>query len=80
MLLVSHRTPRTEAGCEELARAGASVFELDVQLNGDRMVVSHYLPVFRVPGWLENDNFSVRWTSKAHRVPRRGLTSTLARS
>lgn len=61
MLLVAHRTPPTREGCLELRAAGARVFELDVQLAGSSVVVSHYLPVLRVRGWLENDNWKVRW-------------------
>ena len=45
----------------ELAAAGARIFEVDVQLSAHSVVVSHYLPVLRVRGWLENDNWKVRW-------------------
>jgi glycerophosphoryl diester phosphodiesterase len=62
MLLVAHRTPPTQSGCVQLAEAGATVFEVDVQLSGEHVVVSHFLPVLRVRGWLENDNWKVRWS------------------
>jgi glycerophosphoryl diester phosphodiesterase len=60
-MLVCHRTPATASACREAARAGASTFELDLQLNGDRLVVSHFLPLVWVRGWLENDNWKLRW-------------------
>jgi glycerophosphoryl diester phosphodiesterase len=44
------------------------MFELDVQLAGESVVVSHYLPVLGLRGWLENDNWALRW---------RGLDPTL---
>lgn len=61
MLLVAHRTPRTAAACAELAAAGAGCFELDVQLRGERVVVSHYLPFLRFRGWFEHDGRRFRW-------------------
>lgn len=61
MLLVAHRTPATAAACAEFAAAGAGVFELDVQLRGRRVVVSHFLPFLRVRGWLEHDGPDFRW-------------------
>ena len=64
MLLVAHRTPPTAEQCAELVRAGARVFEIDVQLVGGSVVVSHYLPALRVPGWLEYDNWRLRWARR----------------
>jgi glycerophosphoryl diester phosphodiesterase len=60
MLLIAHRTPPTAAGCAELAAAGAGAFEIDVQLVGGRLVVSHYVTLSRVPGWVEHDNWKFR--------------------
>lgn len=37
------------------------MFEVDVQLRGDTIVVSHFLPFLRVRGWLEHDNRRFRW-------------------
>jgi hypothetical protein len=55
MLIVAHRSPRTEAQCRAVADAGATVFEIDVQVWHGRLVVSHYLPVLgtavRRDGW-----------------------------
>src|SRR4051812_21871545 len=56
VLLIAHRTPRTAAACDDLAAAGAQLFECDVQLRGDTVVVSHFLPFLGRPGWLEHDN------------------------
>lgn len=60
MLLVAHRTPLTAAGCAELAAAGAGAFELDVQFIGGRLLVSHYVTLPHLPGWLEHDNWRFR--------------------
>jgi hypothetical protein len=55
MLLVAHRSPGTLAQCRAVADAGATVFEVDVQIWRGRLVVSHYLPVLRTAvrrdGW-----------------------------
>lgn len=55
MLLVAHRSPRSADACQAVADAGATVFEIDVQVWGGRLVVSHYLPImgtpFRRDGW-----------------------------
>ncbi|HEX3337212.1 MAG TPA: glycerophosphodiester phosphodiesterase [Jatrophihabitans sp.] len=63
MLLVAHRTPPTAAGCAQLVAAGAGAFELDVQLAGGEVLVSHYLPFLRVRGWLQHDSWRFRWRS-----------------
>jgi glycerophosphoryl diester phosphodiesterase len=64
MLLVAHRTPPTAAACAALAASGVQVFEVDVQLGGDGIVVSHFLPLFGVRGWIEHDNARMRWRSR----------------
>jgi glycerophosphoryl diester phosphodiesterase len=70
VILVAHRTPATRAGCEQLAVAGASVFEADVQVDDDgAVVVTHYLP-FGVGGRFERDNWRVRWHTGRARDPR----------
>jgi glycerophosphoryl diester phosphodiesterase len=67
VLLVAHRTPPTRAGCEQLAAAGARVFEADVQLGADgQAVVSHFLPFGR---FLQRDNWRLRWRAGAVRDP-----------
>lgn len=58
---VAHRTPDTATACRALADAGASAFELDVQYYRGAVVVSHYLPVLKIRGWLQNDGRRVRW-------------------
>ena len=45
MLAIAHRTPATRERCAALGAAGATVFEIDIQIVGDDLVVSHYLPV-----------------------------------
>ena len=64
MLVVAHRTPSTATECAALADAGVQVFEVDVQLGADGIVVSHYLPLFGVRGWIEHDNARMRWRSR----------------
>jgi glycerophosphoryl diester phosphodiesterase len=55
MLVVAHRAPRSAAACRAIADAGATVFEIDVQIWHGRLVVSHYLPLLgsrlRHDGW-----------------------------
>jgi glycerophosphoryl diester phosphodiesterase len=69
MLLVAHRAPLNGLGCAERAAAGARLFELDVQLSHDRLVVSHFHPVLGRRGWLEVDNWSIRWSPRSVRDP-----------
>lgn len=61
MFVVAHRTPTTSEACEALVAAGVRYFELDVQLSGQGLVVSHFLPLLGVRGWVENDNWRFRW-------------------
>jgi glycerophosphoryl diester phosphodiesterase len=64
---VAHRTPTRRAACEQLAAAGAGVFEADVQVDShDRLVVSHYLPLRRIDR-VQRDNWRLRWHSAAAR-------------
>jgi glycerophosphoryl diester phosphodiesterase len=70
VILVAHRTPATRAGCEQVAAAGASVFEADVQVDdAGAVVVTHYLR-FGVGGRFERDNWRVRWHTGRARDPR----------
>lgn len=69
MFTVAHRTPLDAAECAAVATSGASFFELDVQLSPRGAVVSHYLPLLGIPRWLQNDNWSFRWHTRAHRDP-----------
>jgi glycerophosphoryl diester phosphodiesterase len=61
VFVVAHRTPTTPQACAALAAAGVTHFELDVQLSSGGLVVSHFLPLLGVRGWLENDNWRLRW-------------------
>jgi hypothetical protein len=76
VILVSHRTPRSVDACSELAAADATVFEVDVQLGRYGLVVSHFLPVLWVRGWLENDNWRFRW--RGGRLPDPSLEEVLS--
>lgn len=68
MLLVAHRTPASRARCARLVAAGAQVFEIDIQYVGDRLAVSHYLPLGRT-GRVQRDNWRLRWHTAASRDP-----------
>lgn len=63
VFVVAHRTPTTPEGCSALAASGVGYFELDVQLSTDGLVVSHFLPLLGIRGWIENDNWRFRWRS-----------------
>ncbi|XAS78298.1 hypothetical protein V3G39_17870 (plasmid) [Dermatophilaceae bacterium Sec6.4] len=60
MFAVAHRTPRGLSECAKLASAGAKLFEVDVRIHRSGVIVSHFLPVLRVPGWIENDGPNFR--------------------
>lgn len=60
MLLVAHRSPRERQRCVDLADAGANVFEADVRLHGQRLVVSHFVAFPGLGEWLQHDNWRVR--------------------
>jgi glycerophosphoryl diester phosphodiesterase len=58
---VAHRAPPTKEACAALRDAGATVFELDVQLAPGRgVVVSHFRPLPRPLHGVERDNWRVR--------------------
>ena len=63
VFVVAHRTPTTTQACAALIATGVRYFELDVQLSAQGLVVSHYLPLLGVRGWIENDNWRFRWHS-----------------
>lgn len=54
-LLVAHRAPLTAERCARLAAAGATVFEVDVQLWDGDLIVSHYEPFLGSWRWLRRD-------------------------
>jgi glycerophosphoryl diester phosphodiesterase len=70
VILVAHRTPVTRAACEQLADAGATMFEADVQVGADgSVVVTHYLR-WLAAGRVERDNWRLRWHTGRARDPR----------
>jgi glycerophosphoryl diester phosphodiesterase len=60
VLLIAHRSPRERQRCLELADAGANVFEADVRLHAERLVVSHFVAFPGLGEWLQHDNWRVR--------------------
>jgi glycerophosphoryl diester phosphodiesterase len=68
VLLVAHRTPASAERCARLAAAGARVFEVDVQLSGAGVGVSHFLPFGR-GGFVQRDNWRLRWHTATSRDP-----------
>jgi hypothetical protein len=75
VLIVVHRTPATAERCAELAALGAGLFEVDAQLRGPDLVVSHYVPLLRAVPVLEHDN----WRFRLGSGPDPRLTDVLAR-
>ncbi len=67
MLIVAHRSPRTAAQCRIAADAGATVFEIDLQIWHGQLVVSHYLPVLGTP--LRRDGWRLALAWNARREP-----------
>ncbi len=45
MLAIAHRAPASPEACARLAGLGVRVFEIDVQVLGEQLVVSHFLPL-----------------------------------
>jgi glycerophosphoryl diester phosphodiesterase len=68
MILVAHRTPASARRCAGLAAAGVTVFEVDVQLRGGRVAVSHYQALGPARG-LQRDNWRLRWHTRSRLDP-----------
>ncbi len=68
VLLVAHRSPRSAAACEAVAEAGATIFEIDVQIWDGQLVVSHYLPLLG-SGWRRDGWRVVRGWNPRHEPP-----------
>lgn len=61
--------PVGAAECAAFLDAGAGMFEVDVQLSARGIVVSHFLPVPHTGGWVQRDNWRVRWGRADGRDP-----------
>jgi glycerophosphoryl diester phosphodiesterase len=61
--------PVGRADCLALLDAGATMFEVDVQISTRGIVVSHYLPVPRTRGRLHQDGWRLRWGTTDGRDP-----------
>ena len=59
MLAIAHRSPGTAEGCARLAALGVKVFEIDVQVIGGELVVSHFLPLHPALPRLRRDRWAV---------------------
>ena len=69
MRLVAHRLPTSAAAAQALADAGANMFELDLQLWRERLVVSHYLAVmWPIPRW-RRDGLRFSWARELRGEP-----------
>jgi hypothetical protein len=79
MIRIAHRMPATATGCRELAERGATTFEVDLQLAGSQVLISHALPLL---GWfaplrpLRHDGWAFSWSSALVGLP---LASALER-
>ncbi len=60
LLSVAHRTPADAAGVAALAGCGADVFEIDLRLLADDLVVTHFLPVVSAVPLLQHDGWRFR--------------------
>jgi glycerophosphoryl diester phosphodiesterase len=69
VLLIAHRMPSSAEACARFLAAGVDLFEVDVQLSPSGMVVSHYGVVPHTRGWLQRDNWRVRWGRAGGRDP-----------
>jgi glycerophosphoryl diester phosphodiesterase len=66
MILIAHRMPATVEACAALASRGANVFEVDLQLSGSEVLISHALPL--LPGVpylrsLRHDGWQFSWSA-----------------
>lgn len=61
MLAVAHKTPSDSGDCRWLAAIGVTVFEIDVRLRDDRLVASHYLPLFPHVEFVQRHNWRLRF-------------------
>jgi glycerophosphoryl diester phosphodiesterase len=76
VILIAHRMPLTVPGCLELAASGANVFEVDVQLSGTGVVISHALPLLPRLPYLRHDGWEFSWSRALIGLP---LTSAVDR-
>jgi glycerophosphoryl diester phosphodiesterase len=66
---IAHRTTASPQRCASLAEAGAAMFEVDVRLAGDRVVVTHFQPVRGAASPVERDGWRFRLATSASRDP-----------
>jgi glycerophosphoryl diester phosphodiesterase len=62
VILIAHRMPESPAACVDLAEQGANAFEVDIQLSGPDVLVSHALPLIRGLPYLRQDNGKFTWS------------------
>jgi glycerophosphoryl diester phosphodiesterase len=61
VLLIAHRAPRYAARCGPPDAYGPNVYELDLQVAGDEVVVSHFMPLVPLVPWLRHEGWAFRW-------------------
>jgi glycerophosphoryl diester phosphodiesterase len=69
LLAVAHKTPADPEAAAEVADAGANVFEVDVRLIADEVLVTHYLPLIRGFSRLQHDNGRFLWGERHPLAP-----------
>jgi hypothetical protein len=60
VIIVAHKGASSPENVDRLVRAGATAIELDVHDGPAGVRVTHFAPVWAVPGWLERDHRSFR--------------------
>jgi glycerophosphoryl diester phosphodiesterase len=60
VLLIAHRMPSRPAACRRLQKAGAELFEVDLQFDSRGLVVSHFAPVPRTDQRMHYDGWRLR--------------------
>lgn len=62
MLAIAHRMPGTSAQCQALSDAGATVFEVDIQVSGPDILISHAVPLYHRYPPLRHDGWTFSWS------------------
>jgi glycerophosphoryl diester phosphodiesterase len=60
VIIVAHKGASSPENVDRLVRAGATAIELDVHDGPAGPRVTHFAPVWALPGWLERDHRSFR--------------------
>jgi hypothetical protein len=76
MLAIAHRAPPSRAQCQGLVDLGVRVFEIDLQVLGGEIAVSHYLPVHPLLPRVRRDKWG--FTTRPRLAREVGLAAAVA--